>query len=132
MIIVVDPGSGVPVYRQIIDQIRFQTSSGRLKPGDELPSTRALSANLGVNPMTVSKAYAFLEQEGVLLRRPGLPLVVADLSADTLAAGRRARLREDLLPVITRLRQLGVPDAEARTVFDQLLTEHPADLEDPS
>ena len=68
----------------------------------------------------------------VLLRRPGLPLVVADLSADTLAAGRRARLREDLLPVITRLRQLGVSDAEARTVFDQLLTEHPADLEDPS
>lgn len=132
MIIVVDPASGVPVYRQIIDQIRFQVSSGRLDPGDEVPSTRALSAHLGVNPMTVSKAYAFLEQEGVLIRRPGRPLVVADLDPDARAAGRRARLREDLAPVITRLRQLGVTDAEARAVFDELLADHPTDLEDPS
>jgi DNA-binding transcriptional MocR family regulator len=65
MLIVVDPHSGVPVYRQLMDQIRFHIASGLLKPGDELPSTRALSTELGVNPMTVSKAYSFLERSCV-------------------------------------------------------------------
>lgn len=132
MFIVVDPASGVPVYRQIIDQIKFQIAGGRLSAGEELPSTRALSGHLGVNPMTVSKAYAFLEQEGVLLRRPGLPLVVADQEPDVRAAGRRERLREDLRPVITRLRQLGVSDADALAVFSELLKTMPTDEETAS
>ena len=76
MIVVVDPSSGVPVFRQLMDQIRLQIASGLLGPGDELPPTRAMSADLGVNPMTVSKAYNLLEREGVLERRPGRPLVV--------------------------------------------------------
>ena len=65
MILVVDPHSGFPVYRQIVDQVRLQVSSGALAPGDELPSTRSLSTQLGVNPMTISKAYALLEGEGL-------------------------------------------------------------------
>jgi GntR family transcriptional regulator len=78
LLILVDPHSGVPVYRQIVDQVRFQIASGRIAPGDELPSTRALSKRLRVNPMTISKAYGILEDEGVIERRPGLPLVVAE------------------------------------------------------
>ncbi len=76
MILVVDTHSGIPVYRQLMEQIRFHVASGLLSPGDEIPSTRSLSAKLGVNPMTISKAFALLEEEGVLERRPGLPSVV--------------------------------------------------------
>ncbi len=54
MLIVVDPHSGVPVYRQLMDQIKFHVATGLLNPGEELPSTRALSAELGINPMTIS------------------------------------------------------------------------------
>jgi len=76
LLVVVDPGSGVPVYRQVMDQVKFQIVGGKLQPGSELPSTRALSLELGVNPMTISKAYSFLEKEGVVERRPGKLLIV--------------------------------------------------------
>lgn len=121
MIIAVDPHSGVPVYRQLIDQIRFHVASGLLEPGDELPSTRGLSARLGVNPMTVSKAFRLLEQEGVVERRPGLPLVVRELPAEVLETSRLAQLRASLEPVATRARQLGIDAGDALELFRALL-----------
>jgi len=80
MMITVDPHSGVPVYRQVMDQVRFHIAAGLLGPGDELPPKRALAAEPGVNPMTISKAYSFLEKEGVVGWRPGRPLIVAHVS----------------------------------------------------
>ncbi len=121
MIIDVDPHSGVPVYRQLIRQIRFHVASGLLKPGDELPSTRGLSARLGVNPMTISKAFRLLEQEGVVERRPGLPLVVRPLPADALETTRRAQLRASLEPVVVQARQLGIDGDDALELFRALL-----------
>ena len=84
MLIVLDHHSGIPVYRQLMDQIKFHVASGLLNSGDELPSTRSLSTRLGLNPMTVSKAYGLLERERVLDRRPGLPLVVRPLASEDL------------------------------------------------
>jgi GntR family transcriptional regulator len=122
MLIVVDPHSGVPVYRQLMDQIRLHVASGLVGPGDELPSTRTLSAQLGVNPMTVSKAYGLLEREQVLERRPGRPLTVAfrdDAHGDD---DRRALLRESLMAPATLARQLGLARVEALDLFASLLT----------
>ena len=122
MLIVVDPHSGVPVYRQLMDQIKFHVASGLLKPGDELPSTRALSSELGVNPMTISKAYGFLERENVIERRPGRPLVVKALEGEReVRARKRDRLREVLAPTVTTVRQLGIESGEAVRVFTELL-----------
>ena len=123
MILVVDAHSGIPVYRQIMEQIRFHVSSGLLGPGDEVPSTRALSARLGVNPMTVSKAFALLEEEGVLERRPGLPSVVRQRQRDTLHATRIAQLESALRPIATKARQLGLKSDESAAVFRRLLDE---------
>ena len=128
MIIVVDPHSGVPVYRQLIGQIKFHVASGLLKPGDELPSTRGLSARLGVNPMTVSKAFRLLEQEGMVERRPGLPLVVRSLPDDALETTRLTQLRASLEPVAVRARQLGIATEDAVELFRALLErEEPED-----
>jgi GntR family transcriptional regulator len=119
MLIVVDPHSGVPVYRQVMDQIRFHISSGVLGAGDELPSTRALSQQLGVNPMTISKAYSFLERDGEIERRPGRPLIVSELGQRESTQRKIDQLRESLAPSVTAARQLGIgPDEAVRTFAD--------------
>ncbi|UCH83259.1 MAG: GntR family transcriptional regulator [Candidatus Latescibacterota bacterium] len=121
MLIVVDPHSGVPVYRQIMDQVKFHVASGLLNAGDELPSTRALSSELGINPMTISKAYSYLEREGVVERRPGRPLVVKAFETNQIHDNRINQLRESLAATVTIAKQLGIRNDEAIAVFRELL-----------
>jgi GntR family transcriptional regulator len=121
MLIVVDPSSGVPVFRQVMDQVRFHIASGLLTAGDELPPTRSLSAELGVNPMTISKAYNLLERDGVLERRPGRPLVVKELTTDALDSEKLDQLRAHLADGVRAAKQLGVTPDEATQVFRGLL-----------
>jgi GntR family transcriptional regulator len=128
MIINLDPHSGIPVYRQLIDQIRFQVASGLLPPGEEIPSTRSLSARLGVNPMTISKAFQHLEQEGVLERRPGRPLVVRARADESTGIEKLEQLRDALRPAAGKARRLGVEPREALQVFRQLLEEHEEEM----
>jgi GntR family transcriptional regulator len=84
-IFVVHPSSGVPIYRQLIDQVEALVAGGRLRPGDTVPSVRQVAGALGVNPMTVSKAWSRIEGEGVLERDRGRGMVVL--------AGSRAQAR---------------------------------------
>ena len=121
MLIAIDVHSGVPAYRQLVDQIRLQVAGGRLQPGDEIPSTRALSAKLGLNPMTISRAYALLEDEGILERRPGLPLVVRARSGATRATSRSVQLTRALHPVASVARQLGISGKEAGDILRRLV-----------
>ncbi|MGD8331445.1 MAG: GntR family transcriptional regulator [Acidobacteriota bacterium] len=121
MVVVIDPHSGVPVFRQLRDQIRFQIVSGMLEPGEELPSTRALSAELGLNPMTISKAYTRLEIEGLVEKRPGLPLVVSELPDDEVDTQRMAQFRERARPAAAAARQLGLTREQALRVFEEML-----------
>ena len=133
MLIVVDPHSGVPVYRQLMDQIKFHIASGVLAPGDELPSTRALSAELGVNPMTISKAYSFLERENAIERRPGRPLIVKSVEAADLEDRRVDQVRQSLTGSVTVVRQLGVDAKDAVRLFEEMLSdaERNTDAEEP-
>jgi GntR family transcriptional regulator len=117
----VDTQSGVPIFRQLMDQVKLHIAGGHLKPGDELPSIRSLSVPLGVNPMTISKAYNLLVRENVLERRPGLPLVVAALSDDAVKESRQAQLRQGLMPAVQLARQLGLDAAEATRIFSDML-----------
>ena len=73
----INPKDGKPVYRQIMDQIRLMIASGRLKPGEELPTVRGLAQSLIINPNTVARAYRELEQVGVLYTRQGSGTFVA-------------------------------------------------------
>lgn len=132
MLIVVDPHSGVPVYRQLMDQIKFHVATGLLQPGDELPSTRVLSAELGINPMTISKAYSFLEKDEVVERRPGRPLVVKTHDKEGIKERRNEQLRESLTPTVRMVKQLGINDNEAIRIFIDMLSsagQPPADDE---
>ena len=124
MFLVLSPNSGVPVYRQLIEQIRLQVTGGQLAPGDEMPSTRNLSAQLGVNPMTVSKAYTQLEREGVLERRPGRSLVVGTLAPAETRTKKLEQVRESLATAVTTIRQLDVPTDEAVAMLRKMLDSH--------
>ena len=77
MLLEIDHHSGVPIYRQVIRQIRQQIMTGQSKQGDRLEPVRELAARLNVNPMTVSKSYSFLEAEGLVERKRGIGLFVA-------------------------------------------------------
>lgn len=121
MIVRVDPNSGVPVYRQIVEQIRFQVTSGLLSPGTALPSTRTLSHKLGVNPMTVSKAYSILEGERLIEHRPGLTLTVAELTPGAAQRSVEEQLRSALEPAVTIASQLGIQSRKATAVFRDML-----------
>lgn len=119
----VDSQSGVPIFRQLMDQVKLHIASGALKPGDELPSIRHLSVPLGVNPMTISKAYNLLVRENVLDRRPGLPLVVSMQSAEDFSLSRKAQMRQGLGPAVRLAEQLNMASDEAVEIFRTLLQE---------
>jgi GntR family transcriptional regulator len=125
MLFLIDPHSGVPAYRQLLEQVKFQISSGLLKPGDELPSTRALSAELRLNPMTISKAYQLLEHEGVLERRRGQTLTVAALPEKAQQTHKLNQLRQLLMPAATAARQMGIPPLQATAMLRDLMQKNP-------
>jgi GntR family transcriptional regulator len=81
-IFTLQPSSGVPIYLQLIQQVRRMVASGQLTPGMELPSVRDIATEYTVNPTTISKAYSLLESEGLLQRNRGKPM--------TISAGRHA------------------------------------------
>jgi DNA-binding transcriptional regulator YhcF (GntR family) len=76
-VFILNPQSGVPIYRQLVEQVKRLVTGGLLAAGTELPSVRELALEHSVNPMTISRAYALLEQEGVLERQRGKPMRVA-------------------------------------------------------
>ncbi|MYA15768.1 MAG: GntR family transcriptional regulator [Gammaproteobacteria bacterium] len=109
-----NPSSAIPIYRQIIDQTRDLVASGELAAGDKLPSIRAIASDLGINPMTVSKAYSMLDHAGIVSRCRGVGMVVAEGTDGTLVTESAARAvvldakgvgmsRTDLLAQIERL-----------------------------
>ena len=121
MLLVIDHHNGIPAYRQIMEQVRLQVATGALQPDDELPSTRALSAELSLKPMTISTAYSLLEHDGVLERRRGQTLVVRALHADDVARGKLDQLRRSLATPVSVARQLGISPAQATRIFRELL-----------
>lgn len=99
-IFAVSTGSSEPIYRQLLEQLRRLVAGGQLQAGDEIPSVRELAGALGVNPMTVSKAFSLMEAQGLLERRRGMGMVVA--SANVGASSHDSRL-ELLRPGLQRI-----------------------------
>jgi GntR family transcriptional regulator len=119
------PQSGLPIYRQLVDQIRRHVASGRLAGGDFLPSVRQTALELEINPMTVSKAYALLERDGVVELVRGQGMRVAERNG---AGGDTLRERqESLLPAVRQLAaeayQLSLTPKQIHALVDRALKE---------
>lgn len=119
----VSPASGVPLYRQLMDQVRFLVASGRLAAGASLPSVRRVAEALEINPMTVSKAYSLLEREGVLQRVRGQGMRVGVKTGKASLKERQKSLRPLLKQVVARAYQLGLKPEHVLAALDPLLKE---------
>jgi GntR family transcriptional regulator len=98
----IDLKSGVPFYRQIIEQIKFAIGRGDLKPGDRLPTVRQLAVDLSINPNTVIRAYRELEIEGVLDTQQGSGTFVGERRPEIDALERRRMLDQILTELLAR------------------------------
>ena len=113
----IDYHSGVPAYRQLMDQIKFQVAAGMLPAGTEMASTRILSAELSLNPMTISKAYSLLEREGVLERRRGQTLMVRAATPAEVETNKLDPLRQHLATAAVMARQLKISREQSLKLF---------------
>ena len=115
------PESGVPIYRQLMDQIRRLVAGGQLPAGAALPSVRDLAAEHAVNPMTVSKAYALLEAEGLLERNRGKPMTVAGgRKGGAPLAQRLAQLEPHARQLADAARQLEISNRDTMALLKRL------------
>ncbi|MDX9980093.1 MAG: GntR family transcriptional regulator [Lentisphaeria bacterium] len=114
-----DARSGVPIFRQLEEQIQRGVLSGALAVGEKLPAVRDLAAELGVNPMTVSKAYSHLEMEGWVERQRGVGLFVRPRPAAAEDEERLRLLSESLRDAAFCAVQMGIPLAEALQLLER-------------
>ena len=113
-----NPSTGVPIYIQLMEQVKHGIETGALRAGDQLPGIRPLAEELVINPNTVAKAYRELEHEGVIELRHGAGAFVTATSrgkktTDNVRAGQAM-----VAATIERLRARGVTDEEIRRLFE--------------
>lgn len=117
-------GSSEPIYRQLVDQVQRLVAARQLAPGDAMPSVREVAQALALNPMTVSKAYGILELEGVLTRKRGMGMFVADAPKGTHSVASRIELlRPTLERAALEARQLELDHDTVLSLFTKLLKE---------
>ena len=112
-------GDNYPIYLQIIRYIKRGIAAETIGDQEEVPSRRALSALLGVNPNTIQKAYHMLEEEGVIVSRPGAKSYI-HVDAETVERIRRELLMEDTVAWVTAMKQLGISREEAFTLAEDI------------
>lgn len=105
-----DAASGLPPFRQLVDQVRQAVSLGSLLPGDRLPSVREVVGQVTINPNTVQRAYRELEHEGVIEARPGLGTFVAARADSAVSSFAIHELLEALRDWVERARAAGLDD----------------------
>jgi GntR family transcriptional regulator len=113
-----NPSSGVPVYIQLMEQVKHAIETGALRPGDQLPGIRKVAEDLVINPNTVAKAYRELEHEGVIELRQGAGAFVADGSRAMMQTEKRRRAQQIIESAVIKLRTLGLTEEEMRRWFE--------------
>ena len=108
---VVDVMSRVPVYEQIIKQVKEQVLTGVLKEGDKLPSVRSLSVKLSINPNTIQKAYTELDRRQLIITVPGKGSFISEKAIEVVGANSREKMTE-LNKIIRELALAGVTKEE--------------------
>ena len=104
----ISPNDGVPIYRQIVNQIKYLLASRRLGPGDEVPPIRVLAEQLLINPNTVARAYRELETAGLLTKRQGAGTYVSDRGSPLAHAERVRILGERVDALLAEAQQLDI------------------------
>lgn len=123
MKIIINTSLMVPIYEQIVDQIKKLIRNGELKENDALPSVRALSKELRISALTVKKAYDHLENEGFTVTVHGKGTYVAATNLELLLEEQKKELEADLEKAIQKGRRCGICDEEIKSLFMLILEE---------
>jgi GntR family transcriptional regulator len=113
-----NPSSGVPIYLQLMEQVKHAIETGAIRPGEQLPGIRPLAEELVINPNTVAKAYRELEHEGVIELRQGAGAFVSDRAPSKKDADRLRAAQATIAAALTRLRARGVTGDEIRRLVE--------------
>ena len=121
MKIIINTSSMVPIYEQIIDQIKTMIRKEELKQNDQLPSVRALSKELNISALTVKKAYDELEREGFTVTVHGKGSYVTAANTELMMEEQRKEVEQDLEQAILKGRRYGISDEDIKTLFELIL-----------
>ena len=121
MKIIINSSSMVPIYEQIVDQIKAQIVSGDLKENDILPSVRGLAKDLKISALTVKKAYDNLEQDGFTVTVHGKGTYVAAANPERMREEQMRSVEAELDWTVQKARRCGLADAEIRKIFEIIM-----------
>lgn len=121
MKIIINTSLMVPIYEQIVDQIKMLIRNGELKENDNLPSVRTLSKELKISALTVKKAYDNLESEGFTFTVHGKGTYVAATNTELLLEEQKKELEADLEQAIQKGRRCGISDEDIKSLFELIL-----------
>ena len=121
MKIIINTSLMIPIYEQIVDQIKTLIRSGQLKENDNLPSVRTLSKELKISALTVKKAYDALEEEGFTITVHGKGTYVAAVNTELLLEEQKKELEADLEQAIQKGRRCGISDEDIKSLFELIL-----------
>ena len=121
MEIIINTSLMVPIYEQIVDQIKMLIRNGELKENDNLPSVRTLSKELKISALTVKKAYDNLESEGFTVTVHGKGTYVAATNTELLLEEQKKELEADLEQAIQKGRRCGISDEDIKSLFELIL-----------
>lgn len=121
MNLIINTSLMVPIYEQIVDQIKTLIRNGELKENDSLPSVRSLSKELKISALTVKKAYDHLEAEGFTITVHGKGTYVAATNVELLLEEQKKELENDLEMAIQKGRRYGISDEDIRSLFELIL-----------
>jgi GntR family transcriptional regulator len=113
-----NPSSGVPIYLQLMEQVKHAVATGALRGGEQLPGIRRVAEDLVMNPNTVAKAYRELEHEGVIELRHGAGAFIAERRQPRQEANQTAKALPVIRQAIGQLDRLGLDEDEMRRLFD--------------
>jgi GntR family transcriptional regulator len=119
MFLHINPQSGLPVYRQVVQQLKERVASGQLAPDTQLPSVRDLSADLHVNPLTVGKAYQFLERDGFVEFRRGHGTFVCSGRKPVSFSQQQKLIQPAVDQVVSEATHLGLTEAQLQQLIQQ-------------
>ena len=121
MKIIINTSLMVPIYEQIVDQIKMLIRNGELKENDNLPSVRTLSKELKISALTVKKAYDNLESEGFTVTVHGKGTYVAATNTELLLEEQKKELEADLEQAIQTGSRWGISDEDIKSLFELIL-----------
>lgn len=121
MNIIINNSLMVPIYEQIVDQIKTLIRNGELKENDNLPSVRFLSKELKISALTVKKAYDHLEDEGFTVTVHGKGTYVAAINKELLLEEQKKEIEADLEKAIQKGRRFGISDEDIKSLFELIL-----------